>query len=201
MLADRGVAALLEMAVATSGLVERVLARDDGERDLTDLRHIGQALHEAATAENGGVAFLVEWLQHRRVEAKTDVEEERSRRLDSDATAVQVLTVHRSKGLQFPVVYVPFLWDRYVPRIPDSAAARRRRRAASRRRRSAGPGYAARRTVYLRGGCGGVPAGGVRLPDPGAVASGHLLGADVTRLRRRCTGCCSATRSAGRRTR
>ena len=150
VLADRGVAALLEIAVATSGLVERVLARDDGERDLTDLRHIGQALHEAATADHGGVAFLVEWLQHRRVEAKVDVEEERSRRLDSDATAVHILTVHRSKGLEYPVVYVPYLWSRYVSgdpetvRLHDDAGARLLDVGGS-----GGPGYAARKAVYV----------------------------------------------------
>jgi exodeoxyribonuclease V beta subunit len=115
----RGVAALLETVVATCGLIERVLARDDGERDLTDLRHIGQALHEAAMEGNGGVAFLVEWLQHRMVDAASEVDEERSRRLDSDAKAVQVLTVHRSKGLEYPVVYAPFLCDRYASSTPD----------------------------------------------------------------------------------
>ncbi|MGH9040079.1 MAG: 3'-5' exonuclease, partial [Acidimicrobiia bacterium] len=40
-----------------------------------------------------------------------------SRRLESDAEAVQVLTIHRSKGLEFPVVYFPYLWDpSYIPR-------------------------------------------------------------------------------------
>ncbi|HYO33345.1 MAG TPA: UvrD-helicase domain-containing protein [Nocardioidaceae bacterium] len=120
VLADRGVAALLEVVVATCGLVERVLAREDGERDLTDLRHVGNALHEAAAHDHGGVAFLVEWLQHRKREAEGEVEDERSRRLDSDAKAVQVLTVHRSKGLEYPVVYVPYLWNRYVNKAPDT---------------------------------------------------------------------------------
>ena len=44
--------------------------------------------------------------------------DERSRRLESDAAAVQIMTVHVSKGLEFPVVYVPFAWDRWVPDTP-----------------------------------------------------------------------------------
>ena len=51
-------------------------------------------------------------------EARTDVTGERTRRLDSDAAAVQILTIHGSKGLQFPVVYLPFVSDLY-PRVPD----------------------------------------------------------------------------------
>ncbi|MEP7091259.1 MAG: 3'-5' exonuclease, partial [Nocardioidaceae bacterium] len=117
LLARRGVAALLE--AAGHATVARVLAREQGERLLTDLRHIGQVLHVAATEERLGVASLVEWLQHRMAEAAADQTEERSRRLESDAESVQVITVHRSKGLEFPVVYAPYLWDKYVPRSPD----------------------------------------------------------------------------------
>jgi exodeoxyribonuclease V beta subunit len=119
LLTHRGVAALLEVLTGGCGLVERVLATEHGERFLTDLRHIGQALHAAATEGQLGVASLVEWLQRRIAEARDDVSEERSRRLESDAEAVQVITVHRSKGLEFPVVYVPFLWDKYVRTSPD----------------------------------------------------------------------------------
>ncbi len=117
-LTDTGVAALMEAATAT-GLAERVLARDDGERDLTDLRHIGQALHQARTEGYAGVSSLVQWLQHRIAEAGDDIDEERSRRLESDAKAVQVMTIWRAKGLEFPVVYAPFLWDRWVGGNPE----------------------------------------------------------------------------------
>ncbi len=117
LLARRGVAALLE--AASQRMVARLLGQEQGERRLTDLRHIGQVLHQAATEGRFGVASMVGWLQHRMAEAAADQTEERSRRLESDAESVQVITVHRSKGLEFPVVYAPFLWDKFVPRTPD----------------------------------------------------------------------------------
>jgi exodeoxyribonuclease V beta subunit len=94
-----------------------VLAAVGGERRLTDLRHVAQLLHAAATREQLGTAALTAWLRRRIAAAAEETgDEERSRRLESDAEAVQVLTIHRSKGLEFPVVYFPFLWEPgYIP--------------------------------------------------------------------------------------
>ncbi len=108
----KGIASLAETITLVEGLPERILSTAGGERDLTDLRHIGQLLHAAAVTEQLGTTALVAWLRRRIAEAAQDMsDEDRSRRLESDAEAVQVLTVHRSKGLEFPIVYYPYLWE------------------------------------------------------------------------------------------
>ncbi|WP_207891563.1 UvrD-helicase domain-containing protein [Nocardioides jejuensis] len=115
----RGIAAVMEAAV-TGGLTARVLGRVGGERLLTDLRHIGQVLHEVVGEERLGLVALAGWLRDQIADDRPDAGGERTRRLDSDAAAVQLVTIHGSKGLQYPVVYVPSLWDRF-PRDPAVA--------------------------------------------------------------------------------
>ena len=110
VLRERGVAALVEH-VCSLGLPKRVLSQPYGERHLTDLLHVGRLLHQAATEENLGPSGLLAWLDRRMKESVSDRNDELSLRLESDAEAVQILTVHRSKGLEFPIVYCPFLWS------------------------------------------------------------------------------------------
>ncbi|MCW2775528.1 MAG: exodeoxyribonuclease beta subunit [Nocardioides sp.] len=115
VLSLRGVAAVLEAANA-GGLPARVLSRVGGERRLTDLRHIGEVLHEVTLTERLGVVALLTWLRTQVAEGKAGRGAERTRRLDSDAAAVQLVTIHASKGLEYPVVYLPALADRNVPK-------------------------------------------------------------------------------------
>ncbi len=156
VLRERGVASLLE-TIAVDGdpptMSARILTTHDGERKLTDLRHVGQLLHAAASAEQMGAATLTAWLRTRIAEAQADTgDEERSRRLESDAAAVQVLTIHRSKGLEFGIVYVPFLWEPgYIPKEPrpvffhDPAAGDARRLDVS----LTGPDYERHRKLFV----------------------------------------------------
>jgi len=113
VLRTRGVPALVEAVTQDADLSARLLARADGERLLTDLRHIAEALHAAVTVEHIGAGALVEWLSRQIQLAQPDATDERTRRLESDADAVQVVTIHRSKGLEFPITYVPFAWDKW----------------------------------------------------------------------------------------
>ncbi|MCV7229140.1 UvrD-helicase domain-containing protein [Mycolicibacterium komossense] len=107
---ERGVAAVFEVA-NVAGMSRRILADRGGQRLMTDLAHIGQLLQEVAHRERLGVPALRDWLRERCIEQRRA---ERNRRLDSDAAGVQVMTVWASKGLQYPIVYLPFNFNRYV---------------------------------------------------------------------------------------
>ncbi|MGI4894266.1 MAG: 3'-5' exonuclease, partial [Janthinobacterium lividum] len=109
VLGERGVAGLFAVVGEQQQVSGRLLAVEGGERLLTDLRHIAETLH--ADVSSGGLASLLSWLRARVEEAAGDVDQERSRRLDTDRDAVQIATVHTSKGLEFEVVLVPFGWD------------------------------------------------------------------------------------------
>ena len=115
VLRDKGVATLYETVCSERAVPARVLARQNGDRYMTDLRHLAQLLHEAGVSEGVGATATANWLGRRINEADRAVEsEDRTRRLESDSEAVQVITIHRSKGLEFPVVLCPYAWDGYI---------------------------------------------------------------------------------------
>ncbi|SDH30648.1 exodeoxyribonuclease V beta subunit [Rhodococcus triatomae] len=106
-----GFAAVYERISAETGLEQRLLSVTSGERALTDIRHLAQLFGRAAAEESMGLAELTRWLTERIEDPIAGGGADRSRRLDSDADAVQIATVHASKGLEFPIVYLPFAWD------------------------------------------------------------------------------------------
>jgi exodeoxyribonuclease V beta subunit len=88
----------------------RLLATPGGERELTDLRHLGELLQQHAE-HGGGARELLAWLgEQRRDEGDADSADERQPRLESDAKRAQLMTLHRSKGLEFNVVFLPLMW-------------------------------------------------------------------------------------------
>lgn len=87
----------------------RLLAFQDGERRLTNLLHLAELLHVASRAHPGMTGLLKWFGDHRR--APTSKDEEQQLRLESDENLVRIVTVHKSKGLEYPVVFCPFLWD------------------------------------------------------------------------------------------
>lgn len=88
----------------------RLLLRPDGERRLTNVLHLTEVLHRESTERNRGMRGLVRWLAMQRNSNK-ERSDEHQLRLESDAHAVRVVTIHKSKGLEYPVVFCPFVWE------------------------------------------------------------------------------------------
>jgi len=147
---DVGVAAVYEQLAATARLDEQLLAIEGGERALTDLRHLAQLLNRAATAERLGLTALGRWLSDRTRDDRLASSADRSRLLDRDHAAVRVVTIHGSKGLEFPVVYLPFAWDGWKPSSPASLLVHENGQRIRDLGGPAGPGYASRRLRHRR---------------------------------------------------
>jgi exodeoxyribonuclease V beta subunit len=88
----------------------RLLGFRDGERRMTNLLHLAELLQEASVNQRLGMEGLVQWLAAQRAEPAAD-QETQQLRLESDADLVQIVTIHKSKGLEYPIVFCPFLWD------------------------------------------------------------------------------------------
>ena len=108
-----GLAALMA-SVRAEGLLGRVLGRPGGERDLTDLDHVLELLQSAVGGRPTAASALLAVLDDLTTPDKPGEEdiapELLSRRIDRDDDTVKVLTVHRAKGLEFPIVLCPTLW-------------------------------------------------------------------------------------------
>ena len=106
-----------------AGLADRLLARLGGERRITDLEHIAELLQASVGARPPGALDVLEALEELSGGADTDAAvEQMARRIDRDDDAVQVFTIHRAKGLEFPIVLCPYLWPTQTMRgVPHAA--------------------------------------------------------------------------------
>ena len=115
LVATRGIPALLAAARA-AGLQRRLLACHGGERNLTDVEHIAELLQSSTGGRPTPAGALRRILDEPHAFGDSDdADSLTSRRIDRDDDAVQVLTVHRAKGLEFPIVLCPFLWSAGAP--------------------------------------------------------------------------------------
>ncbi len=92
------------------GVLERLLAMEGGERMVTDLLHLSELLEGAVSNRRLGPEALLAWFSRER-SSPTLGSDARQIRLESDADAVEVVTMHRAKGLEYGVVFCPSLWD------------------------------------------------------------------------------------------
>ncbi len=113
VLVERGVGEMVRRVFAGTGVIARLLRRPDGRRDATDLEHVGELLQTAASNRRIGIVGLLAAIESAAKEADDpdNADDPAARRIDTDAESVQVMTMHVAKGLEYPIVLCPMLWE------------------------------------------------------------------------------------------
>ncbi len=106
---ETGFYAMVRLLTRQENIRTRLLRKAGGERLLTNFLHALELLHDAQNRNKFGINGLLKWAERQLTfpEKGTDDAEIR---LETDDRAVQIMTVHAAKGLEFPVVFVPFAW-------------------------------------------------------------------------------------------
>ncbi len=101
--------AMFRHLLVTQQVRARLVQLPAGERRLTNFLHLAELLHEAESTMSLAPDAVCSWLRAQR-ESERVSEDRFQLRLESDDDAVQIVTIHKSKGLEYPIVFCPFLW-------------------------------------------------------------------------------------------
>jgi len=96
----------------------RIAARSDGERRLTNFAHLAQELFQSQSEGNLRPTELLRWLDDMRV-TEENVKDDQQLQIETDRNCVRLVTIHRSKGLEYPIVFCPFAWETAAKRRED----------------------------------------------------------------------------------
>lgn len=106
---EKGFIRMFNEVMTETGMRERLLQYPGGERKLTNILHLAELCHQAETERRLGITGLTAWFTRQLdPNARETDGEEYEMRLESDRRAVTIMTIHKSKGLQFPIVFCPF---------------------------------------------------------------------------------------------
>jgi len=89
---------------------QRLLSYPQGERRLTNLNHIAELIQAQFRHQNDSIEAVLYWLETH-IQSAEENDESAQLRLESDEELVKIITIHKSKGLEYPIVFCPFLWD------------------------------------------------------------------------------------------
>lgn len=108
---QKGLMAMVRRLLHQEAVPQQLAKTALAERQLTNIQHVLELLQEAVAGEHLSIAKTLAWLRSAMAEAASG-QEQQQLRLESDANALAIITSHRAKGLEYPIVFCPFAWQR-----------------------------------------------------------------------------------------
>lgn len=106
---DAGFNAMFRRFIYKSERLLNVAKMVNADRVITNLNHLAEILSKTELDSGMAPHSLYSWFKREMADPGAD--EERNLLLETDQDLVQIITIHKSKGLQFPVVFSPVLWE------------------------------------------------------------------------------------------
>ena len=107
---ERGFLAMMTSLLATEKILLNLARQPLAERKISNIHHLLELIQAAETEEAMGPGKTLQWLRAMKDDQRGL--EDTELRLESDEEAVRIVTMHSAKGLEYPVVFCPFLWQR-----------------------------------------------------------------------------------------
>lgn len=115
---DRGFYFMYNTLINKENITLTLLKKPRGERSLTNCNHLAELLHQQEVNAGNTMTQLFTWFSAKVGGNSVHVPDEEMSRIESDRDAVIITTIHKSKGLEYPVVFLPFCWNS-SPRKPS----------------------------------------------------------------------------------
>lgn len=103
---QRGFLPMMRVLMQDEKVHQRLMNFVDGERRLTNTLHLAEIVHQQSKEQSLGMKETLRWLKYQQ---QSHISHEAELRLESDEQLVKIVTIHKSKGLEYPIVYCPFI--------------------------------------------------------------------------------------------
>ncbi len=103
---EQGFLPMMRALMRSENLHQHLISFTDGERRITNILHLSELVHQQSRKQSLSMEEVLRWLRQKQ---QNSSQTEAELRLESDEKLVKIVTIHKSKGLEYPIVYCPFV--------------------------------------------------------------------------------------------
>ena len=108
---NSGFISMIKKLLSEEKIKSRIIKFHGGERSITNIGHLAELINEAEENSKSNLDSSIKWLQEKILSNKNFDSNENQLRLETDENAVTIISIHKSKGLEYGIVFCPDLWD------------------------------------------------------------------------------------------